>query len=40
MVQLSLEEVISSVRIFAAPLLNVDNSDSSKWNPESRMWEQ
>lgn len=40
MVQLSLEEVISSVRIFAAPLLNVENSDSSKWNPESRMWEQ
>lgn len=24
---------------FAAPLLNIDNSDSGKWNPERRMWE-
>ena len=38
-IQISLEEAMQSVRMFAEPLLNIDNSDISKWNPESRMWE-
>lgn len=39
-VQISLEEVISGVRMFAAPLFCADSRDNSKWKPERRLWEQ
>ena len=39
MVQISLEEVISGVRMFATPLLTADSNVRISWNPESRMWE-
>lgn len=40
MVQISLEDVISGVRMFTAPQLNIDSGVRSRWNPESRMWEK
>jgi len=33
-------EHTSDVRVFAVPLLNIDNGVRSRWNPESRMWEK
>ena len=40
MVQISLEDVIAGVRMFTAPLLNIDSGVRRRWNPESRMWEK
>ncbi|WP_418747165.1 hypothetical protein [Frisingicoccus sp.] len=40
MIQVSLENAISGVKVFAAPLLDVDSEIWSKWNPERRMWEK
>ena len=40
MIQVSLENAISGVKVFAASLLDVDSEIWSKWNPERRMWEK
>lgn len=40
MIQVSLEDVISGVKVFAAPLFDDDCGDRSKWNPDNRMWEK
>lgn len=40
LVQISLEEAISGVKAFAKPMLEDINTNVSKWNPESRMWER
>lgn len=37
LVQMSLEDAISGVKVFAEPVLNTDSGSKSRWNPESRM---
>lgn len=38
LIQIPLEEVISNVKKFAAPLFD-ENSEWEIWNPQNRMWE-
>lgn len=40
MIQIPLENAISGVKTFAAPLLDVDSGAVSKWNPKIRKWEK
>ena len=40
MIQISLEEAIAGIKVFAAPLFDVDSGARSKWNPEIKMREK